>query len=88
MEEEVVRLEEKVVHFRQGLYQEAVYTSLSKKNMDNFADLCDTSQIKDPKPRKSKSLLHVEANSAANISKNLPSLSGKISICFVSNLCY
>ncbi|GFY95914.1 ternary complex factor MIP1 leucine-zipper protein [Actinidia rufa] len=39
LEEEVVRLEEKVVHFRQGLYQEAVYISSSKRNMENSADL-------------------------------------------------
>lgn len=39
MEEEVIRLEEQVVHFRQGLYQEAVYISSSKKNMESLADL-------------------------------------------------
>ncbi|XP_057504099.1 uncharacterized protein LOC130787687 isoform X2 [Actinidia eriantha] len=39
LEEEVVRLEEKVVHFRQGLYQEAVYISSSKRNMESSADL-------------------------------------------------
>ncbi|KAI3460257.1 hypothetical protein Pfo_016920 [Paulownia fortunei] len=75
LEEEVVRLEEKVVHFRQGLYQEAVYISSSKKNRDNSADLCDPSRIKDLKLKQSKSSLHTEANSAAIIWKNLPSLS-------------
>jgi hypothetical protein len=30
LEEEVVRLEEKVINFRQGLYEEAIITSLSK----------------------------------------------------------
>ncbi|XP_022138707.1 uncharacterized protein LOC111009803 [Momordica charantia] len=34
LEEEVVRLEELVVHFRQDLYQEAVNISSSKKNME------------------------------------------------------
>lgn len=31
LEEEIVRLEEKIVFFRKGLYQEAVYISSSKK---------------------------------------------------------
>ena len=39
LEEEVVRLEEQVVHFRRGLYQEAVYISSSKRNMESSADL-------------------------------------------------
>ncbi|XP_044510369.1 uncharacterized protein LOC123228928 [Mangifera indica] len=39
LEEEVVRLEEQVVHFRQDLYQEAIYISSSKKNMENSADI-------------------------------------------------
>ncbi|MBA0720657.1 hypothetical protein Golax_008269, partial [Gossypium laxum] len=38
LEEEIVRLEEQVVHFRQDLYQEAVYTSTSKRNMESSAD--------------------------------------------------
>ncbi|KAF5817732.1 putative ternary complex factor MIP1, leucine-zipper [Helianthus annuus] len=38
LEEEVVRLEEQVVHFRQGLYQEAVYISSSKRNLENSLD--------------------------------------------------
>ncbi|KAL0366165.1 UNVERIFIED_CONTAM: hypothetical protein Sradi_3506600 [Sesamum radiatum] len=75
LEEEVVRLEEKVVHFRQGLYQEAVYISSSKKNMDNSADLCDPVQIKYLKTKQSDSSLHTEANSTAIILKTLPSLS-------------
>ena len=37
LEEEIVRLEEKVVHFRQDLYQEAVYMSSSKKKMEHSA---------------------------------------------------
>ncbi|XP_011620320.2 uncharacterized protein LOC18421740 isoform X2 [Amborella trichopoda] len=43
LEEEVVRLEEQVVNFRQGLYQEAVYiSSSSKKQMENpsFSESC------------------------------------------------
>ncbi|KAK4429044.1 hypothetical protein Salat_1204400 [Sesamum alatum] len=75
LEEEVVRLEEKIVHFRQGLYQEAIYISSSKKNMDNSADLCDPGQINDLKRKQSKSLLQTEANSSAITGKNSSSLS-------------
>ncbi|KAI3465399.1 hypothetical protein Pfo_022062 [Paulownia fortunei] len=75
LEEEVVRLEEKVVHFRQGLYQEAVYMSSSKKNMDNSADLCDPGPIKELKPKQSKASHQTEANSAGTVAKNLSSLS-------------
>ncbi|XP_051124273.1 uncharacterized protein LOC127246773 [Andrographis paniculata] len=80
LEEEVVCLEEKVVHFRQGLYQEAVYISSSKKNRDDNAadddDLCVPCQINDdPKPNQSKSLLQAEPNSSASIEGNQPSLS-------------
>ncbi|CAN1197447.1 hypothetical protein LINPERHAP2_LOCUS44070 [Linum perenne] len=44
LEEEVVRLEEQVVHFRQDLYQEAVYISSSKtrNNIESFTDLYDS----------------------------------------------
>ncbi|CAJ1972651.1 unnamed protein product [Sphenostylis stenocarpa] len=35
LEEEIVRLEEKVVHFRQDLYQEAVYMSSSMRKLDH-----------------------------------------------------
>ncbi|GFQ00177.1 hypothetical protein PHJA_002161700 [Phtheirospermum japonicum] len=68
LEEEVVRLEEKVVHFRQGLYQEAVYISSSKKNIDILADLCDAGSINDPKPKQFKS-------STAIMGKNLSTIS-------------
>lgn len=40
LEEEVVRLEEQVVNFWQGLYQEAVYMSSSKRTRENPSDLC------------------------------------------------
>lgn len=35
LEEEVIRLEEQLVNFRQGLYQEAVYIASSKKSIEN-----------------------------------------------------
>ncbi|XVE94837.1 hypothetical protein REPUB_Repub02eG0044200 [Reevesia pubescens] len=56
LEEEIVRLEELVVHFRQDLYQEAVYTSSSKKNMENFADLSEPFPDNSPKPQQPKTL--------------------------------
>ncbi|KAL3617941.1 hypothetical protein CASFOL_038262 [Castilleja foliolosa] len=68
LEEEVVRLEEKVIHFRQGLYQEAVYISSSKKNNVILSDLCDVGSINDTKPKQSKP-------SAAIMGNNLPSIS-------------
>ncbi|PIN19100.1 hypothetical protein CDL12_08211 [Handroanthus impetiginosus] len=68
LEEEVVRLEEKVVHFRQGLYQEAVYISSSKKIVNHSSVLIDPRQINDHKPKQ-------ETYSAAIICKNLSSLS-------------
>ncbi|MQL82915.1 hypothetical protein Taro_015401 [Colocasia esculenta] len=39
LEEEVVRLEEQVVNFRHGLYQEAIYISSSKKLSESGSDL-------------------------------------------------
>ncbi|KAM0948974.1 putative ternary complex factor MIP1, leucine-zipper [Dioscorea sansibarensis] len=42
LEEEVVRLEEQIVNFWQGLYQEAIYISSSKKTMENESEFyCD-----------------------------------------------
>ncbi|XVE70008.1 hypothetical protein DITRI_Ditri10aG0037200 [Diplodiscus trichospermus] len=54
LEEEVVRLEEQVVHFRQDLYQEAVYISSSKRNMENSADSsepCPDNSTKSQQPK-------------------------------------
>ncbi|PWA92666.1 ternary complex factor MIP1, leucine-zipper [Artemisia annua] len=47
---EVVRLEEQVVHFRQGLYQEAVYISSSKKNLENSLDFQESKDGKTKLP--------------------------------------
>ncbi|KAK8696260.1 hypothetical protein V6N13_001396 [Hibiscus sabdariffa] len=41
LEEEIVQLERQVVHFKQDLYQEAVYLSSSKRKMENPADLSE-----------------------------------------------
>ncbi|MED6221334.1 hypothetical protein PIB30_053491 [Stylosanthes scabra] len=61
LEEEVVRLEEQVVSFRQGLYQEAVYSS-SKRNPENCSDEIDNNS----KHQRSKSLSQRELNSSAS----------------------
>ncbi|XP_024013275.1 uncharacterized protein LOC112087569 isoform X2 [Eutrema salsugineum] len=39
LEEEIVRLEEHIVHFKQGLYEEAAFTSSSKTNLECSAVL-------------------------------------------------
>lgn len=62
LEEEVVRLEEQVVNFRQGLYQEAVYIS-SKRNAENLRDSMDQNSIRSSKHQRSKSLSQSELNS-------------------------
>ncbi|XP_019175403.1 PREDICTED: uncharacterized protein LOC109170659 [Ipomoea nil] len=67
LEEEVVRLEEQVVHFRQGLYKEAVYISSSKRNMDNLAEQCDS--CKSPKLKQTKLSPRVEAHSDDGVLK-------------------
>lgn len=65
LEEEVVRLEEKIMLFRKGLYQEAVYISSSKKM-----------EIKDPEQKQSSFLVTSKADSETNMWKDLPFLSG------------
>lgn len=76
LEEEVVRLEEQVVHFRQGLYQEAVYISSSKRNMKNSIDLYDSCQIKDHKQKQSKLSLQNEVTAATSTATHFPLLPG------------
>ncbi|GER36346.1 hypothetical protein STAS_12678 [Striga asiatica] len=75
LEEEIVRLEEKVVHFRQGLYQEAIYISSSKKNIDISASLSYLGSTGDLKPKQFKLFGHMGANSSAVMVKNSPSTS-------------
>ena len=72
LEEEVVRLEEQLVHFRQDLYQEAVYISSSKRYMQSFADLHDLYPNKNPKVEAAKSS---DENSGKSTERHLPSLS-------------
>ncbi|XP_057981128.1 uncharacterized protein LOC131166541 isoform X2 [Malania oleifera] len=73
LEEEVVRLEEQVVSFRQGLYQEAVYIS-SKNVVDNLTDTHDQCLIKSSKHVRSKSLFQNDANLVTSEARPLPSL--------------
>ncbi|KAK7263112.1 hypothetical protein RJT34_30697 [Clitoria ternatea] len=72
LEEEVVRLEEQVVNFRQGLYQEAVYIS-SKRNAENLNDPIEQNSIRSSKHQRSKSMSQSEFNSAI-MSRSQPSL--------------
>lgn len=75
LEEEVVRLEEQVVNFRQGLYQEAVYIS-SKKNVENSSDAIDRNSVKSSSTihQRSKSLPQNELNSATSTARPQPCL--------------
>ncbi|KAE7999587.1 hypothetical protein FH972_003997 [Carpinus fangiana] len=73
LEEEVVRLEEQVVNFRQGLYQEAVHLS-SKRNVENSGDSMDHNLIRSSKHQRSKSLPQNELNSATSVARPQPSL--------------
>lgn len=61
LEEEVVRLEEQVVNFRKGLYQEAVYTS-SKRNLEILNDSIEQNSLRSSKHQRSKSLSQSEFN--------------------------
>lgn len=78
LEEEVVRLEEQVVHFRQDLYQEAVYISSSKKNMESSIDLCDPCvDDTNSKQEQSKFLARNVGGSMTSAIRQLASLSGR-----------
>lgn len=63
LEEEVVRLEEQIVLFRKGLYQEAVNTSSSKKNVEDLRDSFDIGVMKTPTKDESKNVVQPEPNS-------------------------
>ncbi|KAJ7952886.1 Protein of unknown function, DUF547 [Quillaja saponaria] len=74
LEEEVVRLEEQVVNFRQGLYQEAVFIS-SKRNAETLNDSIDQNSIRSSKHRRSKSLSQNEFNIITGTARGQPLLS-------------
>ncbi|XP_020677431.1 uncharacterized protein LOC110096022 isoform X1 [Dendrobium catenatum] len=74
LEEEVVRLEEQVVNFRQGLYQEAIYISSSKRSSENGLDSCHdqfSQNAKNPELHKVQS--RSTGNNASSISSTSPS---------------
>ncbi|KAF5958220.1 hypothetical protein HYC85_005445 [Camellia sinensis] len=73
LEEEVVRLEEQIVDFRQGLYQEAAYIS-SKRNAENSVDLC--SELSTRSSKHGESLCSFQHNeiSGLSVAKPFPSL--------------
>ncbi|XP_050944701.1 uncharacterized protein LOC103484766 isoform X3 [Cucumis melo] len=74
LEEEVVRLEEQVVNFRQGLYQEAVFVSSSSRNSDISTDTMEPISTRIAKHRRTKSYCQNEFNSANSIARLQPSL--------------
>ena len=76
LEEEVVRLEEQVVHFRQDLYQEAVHISSTKRSVENSADSYPS---KNHKSEQGKFSTQNVGDSAASLRRYKPSLSGKLS---------
>lgn len=78
LEEEVGRLEEQLVHFRQDLYQEAVYISSSKRNKENSADLHGLHQLMNPTPEQFKLLAPNSTNSSMTMTKHLRSRSGEL----------
>lgn len=73
----MVRLEEQVVNFRQGLYQEAVYIS-SKRNAENLNDPIDQNTIRSSKHQRSKSMSQSEFNSTI-MGRSQPSLARSVS---------
>lgn len=63
------------MNFRQGLYQEAVYTS-SKKNVENSSDAIDRNSVKSSisEHQRSKSVPQNELNSATSTARPQPCL--------------
>ncbi|XP_014505391.1 uncharacterized protein LOC106765326 isoform X1 [Vigna radiata var. radiata] len=69
LEEEIVRLEEKIVHFRQDLYQEAVYMSYSMRKLEHSVSAPpnkSNSTMDSPKLEKLKFQSQTVGNSAAS----------------------
>ncbi|KAI8020191.1 hypothetical protein LOK49_LG04G00999 [Camellia lanceoleosa] len=67
LEEEVVRLEEQIIDFRQGLYQEAAYIS-SKRNAENSVDLC--SELSTRSSKHGESLCSLQHNGPNRLRSN------------------
>ncbi|XP_062159870.1 uncharacterized protein LOC133867180 isoform X2 [Alnus glutinosa] len=75
LEEEVVRLEEQVVHFRQDLYQEAVYISSSKRSIENSADSNALYPVKNHKPERCKFSAQNKGDSTVSTMRHRATLS-------------
>ncbi|KAG8384403.1 hypothetical protein BUALT_Bualt04G0114400 [Buddleja alternifolia] len=73
LEEEVVRLEEQVVNFRQGLYQEAVYIS-SRRSPENSTPSSNEFSMRSSKRRHSRSSSQSEVNLGSFAARPSPSL--------------
>ncbi|XP_030462660.2 uncharacterized protein LOC115682550 isoform X1 [Syzygium oleosum] len=78
LEEEIVRLEEQVVNFRQGLYQEAVYIS-SKRNAEVSSDASDELPARRAKHERSKSMSQSDFSSLASVPRHQPALTRSVS---------
>ncbi|XP_059642563.1 uncharacterized protein LOC132284471 [Cornus florida] len=72
LEEEVVRLEEQVVNFRQGLYEEAVYIS-PRSNAENSCEVFYGLSTRSFKHEESRCLSQNEANSGSSAACPSPS---------------
>ncbi|KAF5444995.1 hypothetical protein F2P56_034080 [Juglans regia] len=75
LEEEVVRLEQEVLHFRQDLYQEAVYISSSKRSGENSIDSYAQYPIHNYKPERHKFSALNGGDSSVCTRRHRPSLS-------------
>lgn len=64
------------MHFRQGLYQEAVYISSSKKNMESVADLYNPYLMRNSRKDQTRFLIQTVDNSVASANRDAPSPPG------------
>ncbi|XP_030454575.1 uncharacterized protein LOC115675908 [Syzygium oleosum] len=72
LEEEVLRLEEQVVHFRQGLYQEAVYISSSKRKIvDSSSDFHRPNPVKNFRHEQSRVEAQIASGSTPSRTRHL-----------------
>ncbi|KAK7321713.1 hypothetical protein VNO77_32596 [Canavalia gladiata] len=77
LEEEIVRLEEQVVHFRQDLYQEAVYMSSSKRKLEHSVSIPPNNSnptMDCPRLDKLKSLSQTDDNPATHSTRTTTTL--------------
>ncbi|KAG6474435.1 hypothetical protein ZIOFF_068370 [Zingiber officinale] len=81
LEEEVVRLEEQVITFRQGLYREAIYISSCKRSRELGSDVCSLSQNSKTSDSASSEdpVIAAKQSDSSNVDRNgkLPPKNGK-----------